>query len=203
MQGTPGLPEGHAHFQPPGRGDPCPADRHGPSRQRARSHAIRRRDVGPGERLSLPAQETPGVGGPRHPHRRLRHRVRPRPRGAGVDRRAAPGHPARPLSSIAAALYVLFPRTRPRRLRSVAGLHARLCLLGRQGPPRRGCPGATARHPPEHPCAGFYARARARPRRHLPPHQRGPRARRGRDDLHWPGLEHDLQPLSLAEVGTG
>ena len=60
-----------------------------------------------------------------------------------------------------------------------------------------------ARHPAEHPGARLHAGRRPGARRPLPADERRPRARGGGDDLHRPGLEHDLQPVPLAEVGPG
>ena len=87
---------------------------------------------------------------------------------------------------------------------TLAGLHARLRLLGGQGPARR--EGARARcstfcraSPCSASCPAWCSRWSAL----FPQQQRRPRARRRPDDLHRPGLEHDVQLLSLAEVGAG
>ncbi len=159
-------------------------------------------------------------------HRRLAHRRHPLGRRAAAagdlrllllpGRRGRPPACAhrhqqgrhQPLALVAALLHPAVALPRHGGLLPLADLHLRLRLLGGEGPPSGQDPDPAARHPAEHPGARLHARAGAGDGGALSALLHRPRAGLGADDLHRPGLEHDLQPLPLpahraARAGRG
>ncbi len=110
------------------------------------------------------------------------------------------GRPHRPIALRTAHLYLLFADARPHRVRPLPALHPGVRLLGGEGSCRRTRPRSPARHPAEHSRAGLHAGRGPGAGVLVPTKQHRPGAGLGAHDLHRPGVEHDLQLLSLAPV---
>ena len=119
-------------------------------------------DVGTGQRALPRTAAPPALGGRRDPRGRRGLPLRPRGGRPGSGQGSTGRRSSSTCRCAPCRVHVLLARAGPDRLRPLARLHARLRVLGREGPPRRDAPRPAARHSAEHSGAGLHAGPGAR-----------------------------------------